>query len=96
VVAASGDEIALSFDATGASVPRRGSARTYLLQAEGYSKEMDLHSVSPDNVGPLPFRAMRAYPPAPGDRRPAAADDARTRVIARPIPRLESLLVAEP
>jgi len=96
VVARTGDEVALAFDATAAGTPPAGWTRTYVLQAEGYSKEMDLHSVSPDRVGPLPFRGMRHYPPAPDDRTAAHDLDATdTRVVARPIPRLESLLAPE-
>jgi hypothetical protein len=96
VVARTGDEVALAFDAVAAGAPPAGWTRTYVLEAQGYSKEMDVHSVSPDRVGPLPFRAMRHYPPAPEDR-PANPDPDQPdqRVVTRAIPRLESLLVPE-
>jgi hypothetical protein len=97
VIAGPGDEVALSFDAAAAGTPPPGWERTYLLQADGFSKEMDLHSVSPDAVGPLPFRAMRQYPPAPGEATPhdTAEGTAASRSVVRAIPRLESLLVPD-
>jgi hypothetical protein len=56
-----GDEIALSFDAEAAAVPE-GWSHTFLLYTDGYSKEMDLNSSTPDEMGPLPFHAMSRYP----------------------------------
>jgi hypothetical protein len=98
VVAATGDEIALSFDAGATAPPASGRTRTFLLHADGFSKEMDLHSAGPDTVGPLPFHGMRAYPPPPGtaqaSRREAVPD--RERHVARPVPSIESLLVRPP
>ena len=57
-----GDEIALSFDASGLDPLPAGWTRTYLLRVDGFSKEMDVNSASPDTVEPLPFHAMSAYP----------------------------------
>jgi hypothetical protein len=56
----------------------------------GYSKEMNLHSASPDQVLPVPFRAMSGYPSGAVGRYPHAADFERfhTRVVARSIPSL--------
>jgi hypothetical protein len=56
-----GDELALSFDAAQARVPE-GWSHTFLLYSDGYSKEMDLNSSTPDEMGPLPFHAMSGYP----------------------------------
>jgi hypothetical protein len=74
VIAAPGDEIALSFDAGHAGpTPPTGWTRTFLLFADGYSKEMDINSASPDEVAPLPFHGMTRYPyPAPEGRNTAA------------------------
>ena len=36
--------------------------RTFLLFADGFSKEMDLNSASPDAVEPMPFHGMSQYP----------------------------------
>jgi hypothetical protein len=62
VVSRPGDEIRVSFSA--ASLPKlpRGWIRTFLLYANGFSKEMDINSASPDQVGPLPFHGMSRYP----------------------------------
>jgi Flp pilus assembly protein TadD len=72
VIAAPGDEIALSFGVGRAGPARRASrvglTRTFLLHADGFSKEMDLNSSSPDIVEPLPFHGMSAYPYPPSAR----------------------------
>ena len=51
-----------SFDASALPPLPAGWARTFLLYADGYSKEMDINSASPHDVGPLPFHAMTRYP----------------------------------
>src|SRR5262249_6387095 len=48
VISMPGDEIALTFDASALPALPPGSRRTYLLHADGFSKEMDIHSASPD------------------------------------------------
>jgi Flp pilus assembly protein TadD len=93
VVSRPGDEIALSFDAGALSPLPAGSTRTFLLYAAGYSKEMDLNSSSPDELAPLPFAAMKSYPPAdapaltPARRRYIA--EFLTRIVARTLPAIE-------
>lgn len=62
VIAAPGDEIALAFDARAVGSLPRGWVRTFLLYANGFSKEMDINSASPDVVAPLPFHGMSRYP----------------------------------
>jgi hypothetical protein len=62
VISRPGDEISLSFDATKLRSIPKGWKRTFLLYADGFSKEMDINSASPDQVGPLPFHAMKGYP----------------------------------
>ncbi len=71
VVARPGDEVALRFDARGLPPLREGWTRTYLLHADGFSKEMDINSASPDQAWPLPWHGMPGYPsaPAPSTRR---------------------------
>jgi hypothetical protein len=95
VVARPGDDIALTFDAEALPGLPPGWTRTFLLYANGYSKEMDPHSSSPDALAPLPFRGMTQYPYAAAERYP---DDARhqeyverynTRVVPRALPPLE-------
>ena len=50
VVSRPGDEIALSFDAAALPPLPAGWTRTFLLYSDGYSKEMDLNSASPDQA----------------------------------------------
>jgi tetratricopeptide (TPR) repeat protein len=74
VISRPGDEVALSFNAGALPLLPAGWSRTFLLHAEGFSKEMDLNSATPDVLGPLPFRQMPGYPYAGTDRRPMTAD----------------------
>lgn len=62
VISRTGDEISLSFDAQSLGRVRPGWTRTFLLYADGFSKEMDINSGSPDYVAPLPFHKMTVYP----------------------------------
>jgi Tfp pilus assembly protein PilF len=100
VVSRPGDEIAVSFDAMPLPPLPDGWTRTFLLYANGYSKEMDLNSSSPDEVAPLPFRGMKTYPYAATER--TLSDGYReylerynTRVVRKSIPPIE-LTVPEP
>jgi tetratricopeptide (TPR) repeat protein len=65
VVAKPGDEIAVSFDASTRRPLPAGWTRTFLLKGDGFSKEMDVNSASPDRVEPLPFHGMSDYPYKP-------------------------------
>ena len=96
VVSKPGDDVALSFDARSLPPLPAGSTRTYLLFGDGFSKEMDINSASPDVVLPYPYHGMEAYP-YPADEAPAAlrdrqaakADAYDTRLVGRPLPALE-------
>ncbi len=94
VISRPGDELSLSFDANALAPLARGWTRTFLLYADGYSKEMDINSASPEQVAPLPFRRMREYPyrwPEAYPRTPAHLDYLErynTRVIGAPLPGL--------
>jgi hypothetical protein len=94
VIAAPGDEIALAFDATAVSALPAGWTLTFLLEADGYSKEMDINSASPDAVAPLPFHAMHEYPYRGPEHYPDTPEHQRyqaefnTRVIGRSVPPL--------
>ncbi len=95
VIAKPGDEIALSFDAADAGSLPDGWTRTFLLMADGFSKEMDINSGSPDEVEPLPFHGMTGYPYRDPERYPDTAahreyrERFNTRVVIRPLPLLE-------
>ena len=62
VISRPGDELSLSFAANQLPPLPKGWTRTFLLYADGFSKEMDINSASPDQVGPLPFHRMSKYP----------------------------------
>jgi hypothetical protein len=95
VIARPGDEIAMAFDEKALPALARGQSRTFLLVADGFSKEMDIASASPHTVEPLPFHRMRSYPYGADERYPftAAHLDYRsrynTRVVSRSLPPLE-------
>jgi hypothetical protein len=95
VIARTGDEIALSFDAASLPALPEGWTRTFLFYSDGFSKEMDLHSASPDALDPIPFHGMKRYPFAPSERPALTAAQAsdleryQTRIVARPLPPLE-------
>ncbi|HYG09941.1 MAG TPA: CRTAC1 family protein, partial [Pyrinomonadaceae bacterium] len=92
VVSRPGDELSLSFDAAALAPLPRGWTRTFLLYADGYSKEMDINSASPEQVAPLPFRRMSEYPyrwPESYPQTPAHLDYLErynTRVVSAPLP----------
>jgi len=65
VIAKPGDELAVSFDASALPALPAGWSRTFLLKGDGFSKEMDVNSASPDRVEPLPFHGMSEYPYKP-------------------------------
>ncbi len=93
VVSKPGDLITLSFEALPPVGP--GRERTFLLQGDGFSKEMDINSSSPDVVWPLPYHGMSSYPYPMSERpdRLARQDELQakynTRVVARPLVPLE-------
>ena len=87
-----GDELAVSFDATALPPLGAGLRRTFLVFSDGYSKEMDINSATPDSGAPLPFHAMSRYPYGSSERFPMTPEKERlmdkynTRVVRREIP----------
>jgi len=71
-----GEEISLEFPTKGLPEVPRGWTRSFMLYANGYCKDMDLHTAYPDTVEPLPFHEMSAYPYPDGEHYP---DDAGHR-----------------
>ncbi|HYN84054.1 MAG TPA: FG-GAP-like repeat-containing protein [Pyrinomonadaceae bacterium] len=94
VVSRPGDEMAVSFDARRLAPLPPGWTRTFLLYADGFSKEMDINSASPDAVAPLPFHAMKSYPYAAPESYPstpahrAYVEQYNTRLVASPVRQL--------
>jgi hypothetical protein len=95
VIAKPGDEIAVSFDASALRPLPSGWTRTFLLKGDGFSKEMDVNSASPDRVEPLPFHRMSAYPYGPPEMYPESAAHRQyraqynTRRVAVAVPSLQ-------
>jgi Tfp pilus assembly protein PilF len=95
VVSKPGDEVAVSFDASALPPVGAGRTRTFLLHGDGFSKEMDINSASPDIVLPLPYHGMKAYPYAEAEAPPAArkaaerAEAWNTRPVVRPMVPIE-------
>ena len=98
VISRPGDEISLSFDARKLPPVRPGWNRTFLLYADGFSKEMDINSASPDQVSPLPFHGMSKYPYADPETYPLTAarrayiDKYNTRFVTGEIPSIDTVL----
>ncbi|HEV2912508.1 MAG TPA: FG-GAP-like repeat-containing protein [Pyrinomonadaceae bacterium] len=96
VISRPGDELLLSFDASKLAPLPRGWTRTFLLYADGFSKEMDINSAAPNQVAPLPFHGMKGYPYAAPEaypmtaRRRALYEKYNTRVVAREVPAIET------
>jgi Tfp pilus assembly protein PilF len=89
VVARPGDELALTFDATALPTLRQGWTRTFLLHSDGFSKEMDINSASPDQAWPLPHHGMSGYPVTANEAsEPEWVARYNTRVVGRQVPRL--------
>jgi tetratricopeptide (TPR) repeat protein len=62
VIMRNGDEIQIDFDASQLPPVAEGWVRSFLLYADGFGKDMDIHSAAPDTVTPLPFHGMSSYP----------------------------------
>jgi tetratricopeptide (TPR) repeat protein len=99
VICRPGDEISLSFDATALPPLPAGWTRTFLLYADGFSKEMDVNSASPDQLAPLPFHGMSQYPyhwpahnPLTEERR-AYIERYNTRVVSSTMASIEAELL---
>jgi hypothetical protein len=99
VIGRPGDEISLVFDAAKLPALLRGWSRTFLLYADGFSKEMDINSASPDQVYPLPFHGMSKYPYLSPEAYPLTAERQQyierynTRYVAAPVHSINSELV---
>ena len=97
VISKTGDELTLRFKPP--APPKPGRKFTFLLFADGYSKEMDINSGSPEAVFPLPFKGMLTYPydsnqayPWSPDKQ-AIYDGYTTRLVNRRLPSLEASLL---
>jgi hypothetical protein len=62
VIMRNGDEIQIDFAAAALPPLPSGWKRTFFLYADGFGKDMDVHSAASDTVTPLPFHGMSRYP----------------------------------
>jgi len=99
VISRPGDEMSLSFDARRLLPVKAGWTRTFLLYSDGFSKEMDINSASPDQVSPLPFHGMTKYPypvteayPMTAARR-AYIEKYNTRLVTGEVPSIDTVLL---
>ncbi len=99
VISRPGDELSLSFDAAALPPLPKGWTRTFLLYADGFSKEMDINSASPDQLAPLPFHGMSRYPYSWPEHYPSDAkhleylEKYNTRVVTSPVPSIVTELL---
>jgi Flp pilus assembly protein TadD len=99
VISRPGDEISLSFTADKLPPLTPGWTRTFLLYGDGFSKEMDINSASPDDIYPLPFHGMTKYPYTWPERYPLTEVRRRylekynTRVVTSPVSSIEAELL---
>ena len=68
VILASGDEIALEFDASELPPAPPGARRTVFLESFGWDKDADRNTWQAQQMEPLPYAAMGGYPPMLGPR----------------------------
>jgi tetratricopeptide (TPR) repeat protein len=100
VVSRTGDELSLSFDARMLPALPAGWTRTFLLYADGFSKEMDINSASPDGLSPFPFHGMKRYPYSAPEAYPLTEERRaymlkyNTRVVTSQVPSIDSTLRA--
>lgn len=99
VISRPGDEISLSFAADKLPPLPPAWTRTFLLYGDGFSKEMDINSASPDDIYPLPFHGMTKYPytdpmvyPMTGRRR-SYIERYNTRIVTSQVPSIDTVLV---
>lgn len=91
VVSRPGDQVALAFAATSLPALRPGWARTFLLHGDGFSKEMDINSASPDQAWPLPSHSTTTSAVSPVDE-PEWFTRYNTRIVGRQVPRLAGVV----
>jgi hypothetical protein len=101
VISRPGDEIILSFDANKLPPLPAGWTRTFLLYADGFSKEMDINSATPDGLEPLPFHGMTRYPYAAPEAYPltlarrAYLERYNTRIVRGSMPQIETVFAQD-
>jgi tetratricopeptide (TPR) repeat protein len=70
VVFGPGDELKVQFDAAALPPVPRGWQRSFVLKTWGYCKDSGTFTAKGATIEPLPFAAMRNYPPTSKDQAP--------------------------
>ena len=97
VVSMPGDQIAVSFDVAAFPPLPPDQTRTFLLYADGFSKEMNPRSATPDRLAPLPFHRMTRYPYGSDEAYPSTPAHReslmryQTRLVRTAVPPIETL-----
>ena len=65
-----GDETTIEFDASSLPEVPEGWKRDFLIHSVGWVKDGDLNTAHGQEVGPLPFHGMSAYPYGPEESYP--------------------------
>jgi Flp pilus assembly protein TadD len=73
VVFGPSDEVTVHFDAAKLPPLPPGWVRSYVLRTWGYCKDSSPFTAKGETIEPLPFAAMRNYPPAPDEHYPTDA-----------------------
>jgi hypothetical protein len=71
VIMGSGDEVALRFAAEGLPALPERMTRSFILVSHAWCKDMDLYTLEPQTLDPLPFHGMSQYPYPQTERYPS-------------------------
>lgn len=74
VIMGSGDELRLSYAASGLPPVPAGWRRDFLLHVDGWAKDADANTAYSQTVEPLPFHRMTGYPYGGSERFPSDSD----------------------
>jgi hypothetical protein len=70
VIMGPGEEVTLRFAADTLAPVTTGCHRSFILKTDSFCKDMDLYTVHPETVEPLPYHDMRHYPYGPDEGYP--------------------------
>lgn len=76
VIMGSGDELLLEYSISSLPALKPGWTRDFLLLVDGWAKDADANTAFSENVMPLPFHAMSAYPYKVSENFPADPEHA--------------------
>lgn len=81
VLMATGDEIAVTFDATPLLPTPADWVRSFVLVSHAYCKDMDPYTGASSTLEPMPFKGMSRYPYPAAERPPETEAQRRVREI---------------